>query len=207
LRDVSLHPVISLHVNEIIYEADRVDHYDQQEDWERDVVDSEYLANLSPESVAGLQLMLPDNPKKVYHEYSRKKLDSGWKRYQALHKEQLVSTLVFRPCFPPLFSALEFAFEDSACEAALVAISVLTVGKDKKGKRLLEMYVQARATTEAWIEDRSPVLLFSSQFIIPGLPLTNIDPKDKQQIPYFCALFDYRSDRFLRLSMPASPNI
>jgi hypothetical protein len=101
LRDVSLHPVISLHVNEIIYEADRVDHYDQQEDWERDVVDSEYLANLSPESVAGLQLMLPDNPKKVYHEYSRKKLDSGWKRYQALHKEQLVSTLVSRPCFPP----------------------------------------------------------------------------------------------------------
>ena len=48
LRDVSLHPVISLHVNEIIYEADRVDHYDQQEDWERDVVDSEYLASLSP---------------------------------------------------------------------------------------------------------------------------------------------------------------
>jgi hypothetical protein len=74
-----------------------VDHYDQQKDWERDVVDSEYLANLSPESVEELQLMLPDNPMKVYHEYSRKKLDSGWKKYQALHKEQLVSTLVFRP--------------------------------------------------------------------------------------------------------------
>ena len=87
--------------------------------------------------------------------------------------------------FPPLFSALEFAFEDSACEAALVAISVSTVGKGKKGNRLLEMYVQAMATTEAWIEDRPPVLLFSPQFIIPGLPLTNIDPKDKQQIPYF----------------------
>src|SRR5271156_744808 len=101
LRDVSLHPIISLHVNEIIYEADRVDHYDQQENWERDVVDSEYLANLSPESVEELQLMLPDDPMKVYHEYSRKKLDSGWKKYQALHKEQLVSALVFRPCFPP----------------------------------------------------------------------------------------------------------
>lgn len=48
LRDVSLHPVISLHVYGIIYEADRVDHYDQQEDWERDVVDSEDLACLSP---------------------------------------------------------------------------------------------------------------------------------------------------------------
>ena len=96
LRDVSLHPIISLHVNEIIYEADRVDHYDRQEDWEWDVVDSEYLAKLSPESVEELQLMLPDDPMK-YHEYSRKKLDSGWKKYQALHKEQLVSTLVFRP--------------------------------------------------------------------------------------------------------------
>lgn len=66
-----------------------------------------------------------------------------------------------------------------------MAISVSTVGKGKKGNRLLEMYVQAMATTEAWIEDRPPVLLLSSQFIIPGLPLTNIDPKDKQQIPYF----------------------
>ena len=47
LRDVSLHPVISLYVYAIIYEADRVDHYDQQEDWERDVVDSEYLTSLS----------------------------------------------------------------------------------------------------------------------------------------------------------------
>src|SRR5271170_3870827 len=28
LRDVSLHPVIGLYVNGIIYEADRVDHYD-----------------------------------------------------------------------------------------------------------------------------------------------------------------------------------
>jgi hypothetical protein len=97
LRDVSLHPIISLHVNEIIYEADRVDHYDQQEDWERNVVDSEYLANLSPESIERLRLVLPDDPMKVYHEYSRKKLDSGWKTYQALHKEQLVSTLLFRP--------------------------------------------------------------------------------------------------------------
>jgi hypothetical protein len=135
LRDVSLHPVISLHVNEIIYEADRVDHYDQQKDWERDVVDSEYFAKLSPESIEELQLMLPDDPMKVYHEYSRKKLDSGWKKYQALHKEQLVSTLVF----PPLFSALEFTLEDSACEAALVAVSVSTVGMGKKGNRLLEM--------------------------------------------------------------------
>jgi hypothetical protein len=48
LRDVSLHPVISLYVYGIMYEADRVDHYDQQEDWERDVVDSEYLTGLSP---------------------------------------------------------------------------------------------------------------------------------------------------------------
>lgn len=97
LRDVSLHPIISLHVNEIIYEADRVDHYDRQKDWEGDVVDSEYLANLSPESVEELQLMLPNDPMKVYHKYSRKKLDSGWKKYQALHREQLVSLLVFRP--------------------------------------------------------------------------------------------------------------
>ena len=81
-----------------------MDHYDQQEDWEHDVVDSEYSASLSPKSVEELQLMLPGDPTKVYHGYSRKKLDSGWKKYQALHKEQLVSTLVSGP----LFSALGF---------------------------------------------------------------------------------------------------
>ena len=145
LRDVSLHPVISLYVNEIIYEADRVDHYDQQEDWERDAVDSEYLTSQSPESVEELQLMLPGDPMKAYHRYSRKKLDSGWKKYQALHKEQLVSTLVFSPCSPPS----NFSLEDSACEAALVAISVSTVGKARK-----EIGYQ-RSTARQW-PHRSP---------------------------------------------------
>jgi hypothetical protein len=44
--------------------------------------------------------------------------------------------------FPPP----NFSLEDSACEAAPVAISVSTVGKGKKGNMLSEKYGKAMAT-------------------------------------------------------------
>jgi hypothetical protein len=48
LWEISLHRIISLRVNEIIYEADRVDHYDNQDEWEHHGVDQVYLRYLSP---------------------------------------------------------------------------------------------------------------------------------------------------------------
>jgi hypothetical protein len=82
-------------VNEIIYEADRVDHYVDQEEWKSHVVDQEYLESLSPNAVEELQFVSPNNPMKVFHGYSMKELDHGRKRYKALHKEQLVSASIF----------------------------------------------------------------------------------------------------------------
>lgn len=97
LREVSLHRIFSLHVNEIIYEADRLDHYDYQEEWECLVVDPDYLESLSPDALEEMQLMLPDNPMRVCHDYSTQELNRGWKRYKALHREQLVCVFYFLP--------------------------------------------------------------------------------------------------------------
>jgi hypothetical protein len=44
--------------------------------------------------------------------------------------------------FPPS----HFPLEDSACDVALVAISVSTIGKSKKGNRLSEKYGKAIVT-------------------------------------------------------------
>src|SRR2546421_6711666 len=73
LRDVSLHPIFSLHVNEIVYEADRLDHYDDQEEWECDVVDPNYLADLSPDALMPLGDLMG-----VSHIYSDEEVNSGW---------------------------------------------------------------------------------------------------------------------------------
>jgi hypothetical protein len=95
LREVSLHRIFSLHVNEIIYEADRLDHYDTQEEWECLVVDRDYLKSLSPNALEEMQFMLSDNPMGVFHNYSTQELNRGWKRYKALHREQLVCVFYF----------------------------------------------------------------------------------------------------------------
>ena len=97
LRDVSLHRIFSLHVNEIVYEADRLDHYDNQEAWEWDVVDQNYLANLSPDARVRLRLLPLGDLMRVRHVYSAEELNPGWRKYKALHREQLVSVFDFLP--------------------------------------------------------------------------------------------------------------
>jgi len=95
LRDVSLHRIFSLHVNEIVYEADRLDHYDDQEDWECDVFDPNYPSNLSPYVRVRLGLEPLGDLMRVRHVYSDEEVKSGWRKYKALHKEQLVSVFDF----------------------------------------------------------------------------------------------------------------
>jgi F-box-like len=95
LRDVSLHPIFSLYVNEIIYEADRLDHYEDREEWERRIIDEQCLDILSHEALVELQTMPPEDPMRMLHQHSTEEIDHGWTRYKALHKEQLVSASNF----------------------------------------------------------------------------------------------------------------
>jgi hypothetical protein len=71
--------------------------------------------------------------------------------------------------FPPP----NFSLEDSACEAAPVAISVSTVGKGKKGNRLSEKYDKAMATPKPGQKTSLPS---SSQFVNLSVLLTKHPP-------------------------------
>ena len=99
LKDISIHTVYSQHVRSLLYEADRLNYYENERQWLNHVHDYFWGACGPPPLPLGNDPASREaqrvtrnrwitGPK---HSYSKQQLDEGWKKFQALFLEQEVT--------------------------------------------------------------------------------------------------------------------